>query len=145
VEDKLCRCGRCKPAAIFVRSASCPPTAAPSSCDIYQYVFFFLFPFLPVGLVDLKGRGQSWQPPGEIATGLYTFSQIDTRWLLTAANPAASPAASSYLCPSHTPKVAHSILYLAKHLSCISSSIYYPKASISFDHEMVFDIWGQSF
>ncbi|KAF3826956.1 hypothetical protein GH733_006815 [Mirounga leonina] len=30
VEDKLCKCGRCKQAAIFVRSASYPSTAAPS-------------------------------------------------------------------------------------------------------------------
>lgn len=43
VEDKLCKCGRCKQAAIFVRSASCPSTAAPSPRDIYQYVrSFFL-------------------------------------------------------------------------------------------------------
>lgn len=41
VEDKLCKCGRCKQAAIFVRSASCPSTAAPSPRDIYQYVLAF--------------------------------------------------------------------------------------------------------
>lgn len=56
MEDKLCKCGQCKPAAIFVRSASCPSTAAPSPRDIYQYVFF-LFPFSLLGFMQLDGWG----------------------------------------------------------------------------------------
>lgn len=74
MEDKLCRCGRCQQAAIFVRSASCPPTAAPSASDVYQYVFFFLllFPFLPVGLMNLENRGHCWQPLGGDRCGLPT-------------------------------------------------------------------------
>lgn len=151
VEDKLCKCGRCKQAAIFVRSASCPSTAAPSPRDIYQYVCSFF-------LSCQWALGSGWLG-GAFGSHVGRAAKPHTRrQMLPGAQPCVSPrqplqppSPAADACLSRTPHPAprlrgsHTLLLcLPVHFSNIPSFHAPAQGFISSGHLVVLSIWAQT-